>query len=87
MLGLTEGRVHAVEVADVAPLQHHGHVPGERAVVMPEGRSEFGVSLCECTQGIAHCLPALGFNRHRFGLDDPAEGCIQSDFHAFILTP
>src|SRR5574341_105835 len=87
MPGLAEGRVHAFQVADVAPLKHHGHVPGERAVVVPDGRSEFGMSLCECTQRIAHCLPALGFNRHRFGSDDSTEGCIQSDFHACILTP
>jgi hypothetical protein len=87
MLGLAEGRVHAIQVANVAPLEHHGHVPGERAVVVPDGGGEFRVLRGERAQRITHCLPAPGFDCHRFCSDSLAQGCIQSDFHAFILTP
>jgi hypothetical protein len=57
MLRLAQRRVYAVQVADVAPVEHHGHVTRERAIVVPNGRSEFGVSFCERAQRIPTVCP------------------------------
>ncbi len=70
MLGLAEGRVHAAEVADVAPVEDHGHVPGECAVVVPDGGREGGVRGDERAERIPCRLPGMGFNRNYSGPDD-----------------
>ena len=63
MLDVGDGRVEAVDVADIATVEHHGHVAHERAAGVEDRGPERGVLRDERAKRVGHRGPRLRVHR------------------------